>query len=278
MHVSVLVWSAVAAVAALVLAVWADSDSKRRRDAVLSHAPQPIPGAPETPEPTYVLPDDLASAAGGRTKDDPATPVAVPDRPPDLDHGWADKGFVTAHRDGLAVVGEALVLVADSIGSFRELLTPLERVRAAGAGFVLVAGDIGGEPLTTLAANARAGNLDCVAIREPDPDARARIAEQTGGLATRRADLQAGYVPDGVLGSCRGWISTCDASWAETAAPRPEALAPLTTGEPAEALPTPRAPGHEASGPGFDPPGRGSGDTPHATVSGGAAAEPDDGR
>ncbi|NHB84169.1 hypothetical protein G7085_04790 [Tessaracoccus sp. HDW20] len=68
--------------------------------------------------------------------------------------------------------------------------------------------------LATLAANRRALGVPIVAAMAGIRDRR-RLAEVTGATAVTPSDLQAGYVPEQVLGHAARWSSTATRCWVD---------------------------------------------------------------
>ena len=131
--------------------------------------------------------------------------------------GWASADFVTDPATGWAVLDEPVVLVcADEVGSLRELLGLLERLLLSRTPLVLVAPRVDREVMATLEVNRIRGLLSVVVVLVGDAEAREALARGCGATPTERADRQAGYLPPGVLGGCRRWVSTDRRSLAVT--------------------------------------------------------------
>jgi hypothetical protein len=126
-----------------------------------------------------------------------------------VDAGWASADFVTDPAAGWAVLDEPVVLVcADEVASLRELLDLLERLLLSRTPLVLVAPRVAREVLATLEVNRIRGLLAVVVVLVGDASARESLARGCGATPVDRADRQAGYLPPGVLGNCRRWVST----------------------------------------------------------------------
>ena len=131
--------------------------------------------------------------------------------------GWASADFVTDPVTGWAVLDGPVVLVcADEVGSLRELLGLLERLLLSRTPLVLVAPRVDREVMATLEVNRIQGLLSVVVVLVADAEARDSLARGCGATPTERADRQAGYLPAGVLGRCRRWVSTDRRSLAVT--------------------------------------------------------------
>ena len=135
----------------------------------------------------------------------------------DVGSGWASADFVTDPATGWAVLDEPVVLVcADEVASVRELLDLLERLLLSRTPLVLVAPRVAREVMATLEVNRIRGLLAVVVVLVGDAGARDALARGCGATPTERADRQAGYLPPGVLGRCRRWVSTDRRSLAVT--------------------------------------------------------------
>ena len=82
--------------------------------------------------------------------------------------GYVAPHFVTDDRRMECVLDDAVVLVTDkTISNLDEFFPFLERMAKTGKPFFIVAEDIAGAVLTTLAVNKMKGKLRCVAVKAP---------------------------------------------------------------------------------------------------------------
>lgn len=200
-----------AALVAVIVAFLVDRASAKRRRRALAAAPdQPVLAGAGTP--AYVTAATIKeSAVPGDLDDDTraditadlasATTVAA---------GWASPDFVTDHPSGWAVLDQPLVLVAESVATVRSLYPLVERARAAATGLVIVADQVDTPVVATLALNALAGTLACLAVRTSSVH---EVAALIGATVVSPADLAADYLPAGTLGHPRRWVSDHDQSW-----------------------------------------------------------------
>lgn len=104
-----------------------------------------------------------------------------------FDRGYISPYMTTDQEKQEAVVEDAYILLTDrKISSARELLPLLEQIVAAGKGLVIIAEDIEGEALSTLAVNTLRGTFPCVGVKAPGFGDRQKemlrdIAVLTGG-------------------------------------------------------------------------------------------------
>ena len=209
-----------AGIALVVYGYLDDRRKTRERDAAMQAPPKrDIPRFEPTEEPPAYLSElqartrparlpgtDLTEAV--RTELEGALTAA-----PSIGAGVRSKGFVTDAPTGWAVATDPVVAVlADEVHTVRELLPLLERAQRAGRPLVLVAPAFGEEVLDTLAANTVQGKEQCLPV-VVDAEQSARVAALSLARPIPRADLQAGWVPDGALGSIDTWISDRTTSW-----------------------------------------------------------------
>jgi hypothetical protein len=195
-------------------ALW-DRERAKRLEAQLTSPPnRPIPGYAQVATPAYVIdprPSDALSLAltdSRRAQLSEAVRHATSVRA-----GMMSPEFVSDPATGWAVLEHPTVLVcADRVETFRELLAPLQRTLARGAGLVVVAPDIAAEPLDTLLVNHLHRSMRILAVRA-DGATLATLARACHATPLTRSDLQAGWIPDDSLGRAEGWLSDRSQSW-----------------------------------------------------------------
>ncbi|MDR1079025.1 MAG: hypothetical protein LBL55_10310 [Propionibacteriaceae bacterium] len=215
---SVLVGVALLALVALLGGAWVDRTNRLRRQAAWAEPPERVvPGlAADKGKPSYVPAHAFDQARAGQ----PLTPAQrqrlerAIERSTSLEGGWARDRFVTDPETRWAVLWRPLVLVAERIDSFRELLVPIEQARRLDCGLVVVAGGFDPASLDTLSVNALSGRLDCLAVRCPGPQALAVAAMAVGGDVVETSQLQAGWLAPGAWGRPAVWVSAQSQSWA----------------------------------------------------------------
>ncbi len=135
------------------------------------------------------------------------------DGSPQFPAGWPSREYVTDAATGWCLLQDpAIVVCDDEVTAMRELLPAVKRVREAGRPLVLVAPAVAAEVLTTLRANWVQGTFACLPVLLPD-DRRRSLASLTGAQPVSVADLQAGYLPSGQLGTCQAWVSDRRTGW-----------------------------------------------------------------
>ncbi len=101
--------------------------------------------------------------------------------------GYISPYMVTDHDKMEAVIDDAYILITDKkISSIQEILSLLEEVVQSGKKLVIIAEDVEGEALATLAVNNMRGTFTCVAVKAPGFGDRKKemlsdIAILTGG-------------------------------------------------------------------------------------------------
>lgn len=104
-----------------------------------------------------------------------------------FDRGYISPYMVTDHDKMEAVVDDAYILITDKkISSIQEILTLLEEVVQSGKKLIIIAEDVEGEALATLAVNNMRGTFTCIAVKAPGFGDRRKemlsdIAILTGG-------------------------------------------------------------------------------------------------
>lgn len=125
-----------------------------------------------------------------------------------LPTGFLSDDFITDRPTGWAVLSRPFVLVcAEPVESFRELLGLLEKLIMSRIPLVLVAPEFAAEVRSTLEVNQLQHTMSLLAIAADD-DVRTRVVELTGAEALSRTDLQSGYVLMKHLGRCDTWVSS----------------------------------------------------------------------
>ena len=199
-----------------------DRSRHRRRVVELTSAPaRPIPSF----EPTAAAPQYLSELQARRPPAGTATALdaaARNDLKTELDAedtvrvaiGYASKDFATDPDSGWAVLDEPRVLAcAEPVTSLRELLGLLEKAMLSDTALVIVAPAVDPELLHTLEVNRIQQKLKILVVLSRDPKPVDAICAATRATLIGRADLQAGYVTGGELGSCRRWISSAKTSY-----------------------------------------------------------------
>ncbi|MDR1213603.1 MAG: hypothetical protein LBK54_05910 [Propionibacteriaceae bacterium] len=215
---SVLGGVALLALVALLGGAWVDRTNRLRRRAALAEPPERVvPGLePDRGKPHYVPTHAFDQARAGQplTPDQRQRLEQAIAKSTSLEGGWARDRFVTDPDTRWAVLWRPLVLVAERIGSFRELLAPIEEARRLDCGLVVVADGFDPASLDTLSVNALSGRLDCLAVRCPGPSARAVAAMAVGASVVETSQLRAGWLGPDSLGRPAVWVSAQAQSWA----------------------------------------------------------------
>jgi len=215
MNWTVLVWAAVLAVGALVLAILADKTLARRREKSL-HMPPDQPLLEDTDPPAYLTETDIRAAAA---RDRPAPQLDADTRPviesamkglEPLAAGWPSADFVTEPETRWAVVDSPIVLVTESVTRLPDLYPIIRLAQDRSAGLVVVAREIAPAVMATLSLNALSKRLPCLAVVTGDLEA---FASRSGARVVEEQDLQSGYIPPDTLGHCRWWVSDAKQTW-----------------------------------------------------------------
>lgn len=192
-----------------------DRERAKRLEAQLTSPPdRPIPGYAQAAAPAYVIdprPSDAPSLAltdSRRTELSEAVRHATR-----FPAGMMCPEFVSDPATGWAVLERpAILLCADRVEAFREMLQPLQRALARGSGLVVIAPDIADEPLETLVTNHLHRCVRLLAVRA-EASTLTRLAQACGATPLSRSDLQAGWVPADSLGWAEVWVSDRLQSW-----------------------------------------------------------------
>ncbi len=127
-----------------------------------------------------------------------------------LAFGHVDEDFATA--GAVAELRYARVLmVDDTISSFRELLVPLGDA-AAGQPLVIAAASFHPDVLASLKANRRVTRLPVVVV-EANLAELMQLQDLVGGQVLEASDLKAGWIPPDALGLAVQWSSDLSSSW-----------------------------------------------------------------
>jgi chaperonin GroEL len=136
-----------------------------------------------------------------------------------LDRGFLSSRFITDESRQIAELSEAYILIYDSkISSMAELLPLLERVAKASVALLILAQDVEGEALETLALNKEGGVLKCVSVRAPILQGVGQvlledIAVATGGTVISRSSSRLENVTLRQLGRARRIEASKDSCW-----------------------------------------------------------------
>lgn len=216
----------------LVVAAVVDRTARRRAEAELAAPPdRGIPGldASLSGAPAYVGVEDAVSRRvdmASLTAEQEHHLTAQLRDAVEVPAGWPDARFATHSSPDRALLHDPLVLcVLDTVGSIRELVTPLDLANRAGRPFVVVAPHIDADTLETLLANRLVLRSAQLAVVAAVAHVKA-IAAAVGAQPTTQVDLQSGWLPAEVWG--RSEIFLTDAA---TTLIRPGRPNPQPTGE-----------------------------------------------
>ena len=201
-------------------ALWDRARNRRRAAEMLAPPPRTIPQfRPDAPAPHYLSDLQARRPPPDRRRTDltpeeretitrqiaDAQTVTVP-------VGYASKDFVTDPASGWAVLDRPAVLVcAEPVETFRELLSVLERLVLSRTPLVIVAPSLAPDVLATLEVNQIQQKMSLLAITPKAADLPA-LATACGATIMDRADLRSGYATPDQLGRCERWVSTAKAS------------------------------------------------------------------
>lgn len=200
---------------------WSDREANRRREEALALPPErEIPGfRPEPVRPEYL--SELQASI--RPSDLPNTELTGESRheltqrlkgSPTFPAGWTSRAFITDPSTGWCVLREPLVLVcADAIERFRELLPALRQAKAAARALVIICPDAAPDVEATLRANMVQGKQSCLLVLLADAGMRRALCSLTRADLIPADDLRAGFLPESSLGTCHTWVSDEDDSW-----------------------------------------------------------------
>jgi hypothetical protein len=211
----------VAGLAAIIFgALWDRRQNKRRAAEMLAPPRRKIPHfKPDAPAPHYLSdlqarrrPDNAEATDLSDAERESITQQLGDSQTVTVDAGYASRDFITDSNSGWAVLERPAVLVCgDPIETFRELLSPLEKLILSKTALVLVAPGIAPEVLATLEVNTIRQTMRLLAIICNEPAQRS-IAAACHALIIDRSDRQSGYLGPDSLGHCERWVSTATSS------------------------------------------------------------------
>ncbi len=211
----------IAGLAAIIFgALWDRRRNKRRAAEMLAPPARTIPQFhPDSPAPHYLSdlqarrrpedaePTDLTDAERQAITEQLADPQTVT-----VDAGYASADFVTDSSSAWAVLERPAVLVCgDPIESFRELISPLEKLILSKTPLVVVAPAIAPDVLATLEVNTIRQTMRLIAVICHEKSLSA-VAAACHAMIIDRSDRQSGYVGPDDLGHCERWISSATSS------------------------------------------------------------------
>jgi hypothetical protein len=201
-------------------ALWDRKRNKQRAAEMLAPPARTIPQFhPDSPAPHYLSdlqarrrpegsePTDLRDAERESIAQLLADPHTVT-----VDAGYASGDFITDSTSGWAVLERPAVLVCgDTIESFRELISTLEKLILSRTPLVVVAPRIAADVLATLEVNTIRHTMRLLAVI-CDEKGLSTVATACQALIIDRSDRQSGYFAPDQLGHCERWISTAKSS------------------------------------------------------------------
>jgi hypothetical protein len=201
-------------------AFWDRRRNKRRAAEMLAPPARTIPQFhPDSPAPHYLSdlqarrrpegaePTDLSDAERESIAQQLADPHTVT-----VDAGYASGDFITDSSSRWAVLERPAVLVCgDTIESFRELISTLEKLILSRTPLVVVAPRIAADVLATLEVNTIRHTMRLLAVI-CNEKGLSTVATACQALIIDRSDRQSGYLAPDQLGHCERWISTARSS------------------------------------------------------------------
>jgi hypothetical protein len=201
-------------------AFWDRRRNKQRAAEMLAPPARPIPQFhPDSPAPHYLSdlqarrrpedaePTDLSDSERESIAQQLADPHTVT-----VDAGYASGDFITDSTSRWAVLERPAVLVCgDTIESFRELITTLEKLILSRTPLVVVAPRIAADVLATLEVNTIRHTMRLLAVI-CNEKGLSTVATACQALIIDRSDRQSGYLAPDQLGHCERWISTAKSS------------------------------------------------------------------
>jgi chaperonin GroEL len=136
-----------------------------------------------------------------------------------FDRGFLSSRFITDEARQVAELSESYILIYDSkISSMMSLLPLLENVARMSVPLAVIAADVEGEALETLAVNKERGVLKCLAVRAPILQGVGQvlledIAVATGGTVISSSSTRLENVTFKQLGRARRIEATKDTCW-----------------------------------------------------------------
>jgi chaperonin GroEL len=147
-----------------------------------------------------------------------------------FDRGFLSTRFITDETRQVVELSDALILICDStLTSMKDLLPVLEQVARAQKPLLVIAGNVEGEALETLALNKERGSLSCVAVRAPMVSENRQfmledIAIATGGTVVSHLSVRLESVRLNQLGRAKHVEVTRDGCWITGGAGDPQAV------------------------------------------------------
>jgi hypothetical protein len=211
----------IAGLAAIIFgALWDRRRNKRRAAEMLAPPARRIPQFhPDAPAPHYLSdlqarrqPEDAKPTDLTDTERQTITKQLADPQTVTVDAGYASSDFVTDPSTNWAVLERPAVLVCgDSIESFRELISTLEKLILSRTPLVVVAPSIASDALATLEVNTIRQTMRLLAVI-CDQKCRGTVAAACQAMIMDRSDRQSGYIGPDHLGHCERWISTATSS------------------------------------------------------------------
>ena len=201
-------------------ALWDRKRNKRRAAEMLAPPARSIPQFhPDSPAPHYLSdlqarrrPDDAAPTDLTDMERQSITQQLADPHTITVKAGYASRDFITDSSSGWAILDQPAVLVCgDAIGSFREMISTLEKLILSRTPLVVVAPSIARDVLATLEVNAIRQTMRLLAVICDEPNLRT-IATASQAMIMDRSDRQSGYLSQDYLGHCERWISTATTS------------------------------------------------------------------
>jgi len=147
-----------------------------------------------------------------------------------FDRGFLSTRFITDEARQVAELSDAVILIYDSnMASMRGLLPVLEQVAKAKVPLLIIAENVEGEALETLALNKEHGKLSCVAVRAPMASENRQfmledIAVATGGTVISHFSVSLESVRLNQLGRAKHVEVTKDGCWITGGGGDPQAV------------------------------------------------------
>ena len=211
----------IAGLAAIIFgAVWDRRRNKRRAAEMLAPPARTIPQFhPDAPAPHYLSdlqarrrPEEAESTDLTDSERSSITQQLADPHTVTLNAGYASPDFITDSTSAWAVLDRPSVLVCgDAIESFRELISPLEKLILSRTPLVVVAPSIASDVLATLEVNTIRQTMRLLAV-SCDQKCCGTVAAARQAMIMDRSDRQSGSLGPEHLGHCERWISTATSS------------------------------------------------------------------
>lgn len=136
-----------------------------------------------------------------------------------FERGFLSLRFITDESRQVAELADPYILIYDSkISSMMQLLPLLENIAKIHAALLIIAEDVEGEALETLAVNKEKGTLECVAVRGPLLQGIGQVlledvAVATGGTVISRSSTRLENVSLSQLGRAKRILAMKDSCW-----------------------------------------------------------------